>query len=72
MYCKIWLAKGNIFATICPSIISISIIRMNITHRVLVIVALIIASGLYILPWNQYGIDNAFLNKPYTLGLDLQ
>ena len=45
---------------------------MNITHRVLVIVALIILSGLYIVPWNQYGIDNAFLNKPYTLGLDLQ
>jgi protein-export membrane protein SecD len=45
---------------------------MNITHRVLVIVALIVTSGLYIVPWNQYGIDNAFLNKPYTLGLDLQ
>ncbi|MBC7503889.1 protein translocase subunit SecD [Candidatus Gracilibacteria bacterium] len=45
---------------------------MNITHRVLIIVALIILSGLYIVPWNQYGVDNAFLNKPYTLGLDLQ
>lgn len=45
---------------------------MNITQRVLVIVALVIVSGLYIVPWNQYGIDNAFLNKPYTLGLDLQ
>lgn len=45
---------------------------MNITHRVLVVLSLIIASGLYILPWNQYGIENAFLNKPYTLGLDLQ
>ncbi len=45
---------------------------MNITHRVLVIVWLIILSGLYIVPWNQFGIDNAFLNKPYTLGLDLQ
>lgn len=45
---------------------------MNITHRVLVVLSLIIVSGLYILPWNQYGIDNAFLNKPYTLGLDLQ
>lgn len=45
---------------------------MNITQRVLVIVALIVVSGLYIVPWHQYGIDNAFLNKPYTLGLDLQ
>lgn len=45
---------------------------MNITQRVLVIVALIVTAGLYIVPWNQYGIDNAFLNKPYTLGLDLQ
>lgn len=45
---------------------------MNITHRVLIVVALIIVSGLYIVPWNQYGIDNDFLNKPYTLGLDLQ
>ncbi len=45
---------------------------MNITHRVLLIAALIVLSGLYIVPWNQYGIDNAFLNKPYTLGLDLQ
>ncbi len=45
---------------------------MNIRNRVLVIVALVIASGLYIVPWNQYGVDSAFLNKPYTLGLDLQ
>lgn len=45
---------------------------MKITQRVLLIVALIITSGLYIVPWNQYGIDNVFLNKPYTLGLDLQ
>ncbi len=45
---------------------------MNITHRLLAVIALIILSGLYIVPWNQYGIDNAFLNKPYTLGLDLQ
>lgn len=45
---------------------------MNITHRVLAIVWLIILSWLYIVPWNHYGIENAFLNKPYTLGLDLQ
>ncbi len=45
---------------------------MNIRNRVLVIAWLIIASGLYIVPWNQYGIDSAWLNKPYTLGLDLQ
>lgn len=45
---------------------------MNIRNRVLVIVWLVIASGLYIVPWNQYGVDNAWLNKPYTLGLDLQ
>jgi preprotein translocase subunit SecD len=45
---------------------------MNITHRLLAVIALIILSGLYIVPWNQYGIDNAFLNKSYTLGLDLQ
>lgn len=45
---------------------------MNITHRLLVVVALIVLSALYILPWSQYGVDNAFLNKPYTLGLDLQ
>ena len=45
---------------------------MNITQRVLVIVTLFVTAGLYIVPWNHYGIDNAFLNKPYTLGLDLQ
>ena len=45
---------------------------MNIRNRVLIIVWLIVASGLYIVPWNQYGVDNAWLNRPYTLGLDLQ
>lgn len=35
---------------------------------------LIIFSSLYIFPWKQMGIDTGsdFLNKPYTLGLDLQ
>ncbi len=45
---------------------------MNIRNRVLIIIALLVLSGLYIVPWNQYGIDSAWLNKPYTLGLDLQ
>ena len=66
--------KQNFFYNLAQSNIlySHSTPTMNITHRVLIIVALIILSGLYIVPWNQFGVDNAFLNKPYTLGLDLQ
>ena len=45
---------------------------MNITHRVILVVLLFLAAGLYIVPWSQYGVNTAFLNKPYTLGLDLQ
>lgn len=45
---------------------------MNIRNRVLIVIAIILASWLYIVPWSQYGVDNSFLNKPYTLGLDLQ
>ena len=45
---------------------------MNITRRVLLIIGLVLISGFYIVPWNHYGIDTPFLNKPYTLGLDLQ
>ena len=45
---------------------------MNIRNRVLIVIAIILTAWLYIVPWSQYGIDNSFLNKPYTLGLDLQ
>lgn len=47
---------------------------MKITTKFFFSVLLIIASALYIFPWKHFGIDlgSDFLNKPYTLGLDLQ
>lgn len=47
---------------------------MKVIWRFIIAVVLIVSSALYIFPWKSIGIniDNAFLNKPYTLGLDLQ
>lgn len=45
---------------------------MSIKQRVLIVIALIVTSGLYIVPWEHFGVQNAFLDKQYTLGLDLQ
>lgn len=47
---------------------------MKISIKFLVSVFLILMATLYIFPWKNFGIDfgNSFLNKPYTLGLDLQ
>lgn len=45
---------------------------MSLNQRVLLIVAMIVVSALYIVPWEKYGVQNAFLDKKYTLGLDLQ
>ena len=33
---------------------------------------MVVLAGGYLLPWSQFGIDAKFLNKPFTLGLDLQ
>jgi protein-export membrane protein SecD len=45
---------------------------MHLRNRVVFILLVLISAGLYIVPWHQYGVDIAWLNKPYTLGLDLQ
>jgi preprotein translocase subunit SecD len=45
---------------------------MHLRNRVIFIVFIFISAGLYIVPWHQYGVDIAWLNRPYTLGLDLQ
>ncbi|MBS9783842.1 protein translocase subunit SecD [Candidatus Gracilibacteria bacterium] len=45
---------------------------MNIKKQFLLVFALVLMCGLYILPWKQFGVNTDFLNKPYTLGLDLQ
>lgn len=46
---------------------------MTQKHRLLLAISLIVLSGLYVFPWNNFGITPpAFLSKPYTLGLDLQ
>jgi protein-export membrane protein SecD len=45
---------------------------MHLRNRVIFIVFIFISAGLYIVPWHQYGVDVAWLNRPYTLGLDLQ
>lgn len=45
---------------------------MKLSHRVGIVIGLIALSGLYILPWKQYGSENSFLTKQFTLGLDLQ
>ena len=47
---------------------------MNVVWRFVFAVAIIVLSALYIFPWKNVGItiDNEFLNKQYTLGLDLQ
>ena len=47
---------------------------MNVVWRFIFAVAIIVLSALYIFPWKNVGItiDNEFLNKQYTLGLDLQ
>lgn len=47
---------------------------MKISTKFILSVILILASALYIFPWKNVGINinNNFLNKPYTLGLDLQ
>lgn len=45
---------------------------MSVTQRFILAVVLILGAGLLILPWKQFGIDTEWLNRPYTLGLDLQ
>lgn len=45
---------------------------MTLNQRAFFIVVMMLLSVLYIVPWEKYGIDNAFLNKRYTLWLDLQ
>ncbi len=47
---------------------------MNITLRFLFAMTIIVLSSLYIFPWKSVGIDfgESFINKNYTLGLDLQ
>lgn len=45
---------------------------MHLRNRVIFILLVLISAGLYIVPWHQYGVDIAWLNRPYTLGLDLQ
>lgn len=45
---------------------------MNLTARTILASVLIVASTLYVIPWDKFGIDIPALSKPYTLGLDLQ
>jgi protein-export membrane protein SecD len=45
---------------------------MTLTQRAVLAVSLIVASAIYIVPWDKMGIDIPALSKPYTLGLDLQ
>jgi protein-export membrane protein SecD len=45
---------------------------MTLTQRAILAVSLIVASAIYIVPWDKMGIDIPALSKPYTLGLDLQ
>ncbi len=45
---------------------------MNIKKQLVFVLMLIALCGLYILPWKNFGVNTDFLNKPYTLGLDLQ
>lgn len=45
---------------------------MPLYQRLFLACILIILSALYIVPWKNFGIHIDFLNKPYTLGLDLQ
>lgn len=45
---------------------------MKLTQKLLLVLVLSLAAGAYLLPWSQFGVTNTFLNKPYTLGLDLQ
>lgn len=47
---------------------------MNIIWRFVFAMIIIVLSTLYIVPWKSLGINvnNDFLNKPFTLGLDLQ
>lgn len=47
-------------------------LSMPLYQRFLIACALILVSALYILPWKSFGVHTDFLNKPYTLGLDLQ
>ncbi len=45
---------------------------MSINQRFFLAFVLIVLSALYIVPWKNYNVNNAFLNREYTLGLDLQ
>ena len=45
---------------------------MKLSHRFFFVIFLVVLSLVYIIPWDKFGIDIAFLAKPYTLGLDLQ
>ena len=44
---------------------------MKLSYRLLLIVVLAVISGLYVFPWNTYGIATPSWVKPYKLGLDL-
>lgn len=65
---KFFLANIRVFFIIWKIISFI----MSITKKFLLVMMLIIISGLYILPWKNFGINNDFLSKSYVLGLDLQ
>ena len=45
---------------------------MNFTQRAFLAIVLIVASAIYVTPWDKLGIQIPALSKPYTLGLDLQ
>jgi protein-export membrane protein SecD len=45
---------------------------MKLSHRVLFVIFLVLLTGSYIFPWGKVGISIPFLEKPFTLGLDLQ
>jgi preprotein translocase subunit SecD len=47
---------------------------MKLSHRVFLIILLVVTCVLYVFPWSMVGITNVpnFVKKPFTLGLDLQ
>ncbi len=44
---------------------------MKLSYRLLLIIVLAVISGLYVFPWNTYGITTPNWVRPYKLGLDL-
>lgn len=64
--------KSNFFYNLLHLLSYYLTLSMTLTQRAILAVSLIVASAIYIVPWDKMGIDIPALSKPYTLGLDLQ